>query len=545
MDFSGREQQGQQIPGASGATWQRYQDPRFGFAVTFPPGWNIQADERAIFIASPNAPLFVLVVPFQEEANAPTNNPGPIYALPAAFGQLFPQAQLQGISQPEPGGDMVGAFVYQSTHGPGQARVLCSRRKNAPGGMLYVIAAPASAFESQRPLLMNILNSLQFGPAPQNPQSAAQPAPAGSAAPAAISLQQIAEAAERLTWTRWSDPREGAFTIDVPSGWTVEGGTFRAGMSDVRQCVRITSLDKEIMAQSGDTGLTLFVVPEAMHLQMGMQEGQTFPYGTGQSTLARYTPPRVFARWYGANLLAPIVGDIVWEKEQELPDEARQQMQAARQQGVPIQVEVAHFEFRGRSRLTGKEVFGELHLTHTLTTMPTGGGFWFAVPLWTLVSLGGPQEIERKTTAGAVIIRLLQSWQESPQWRGQENQQQEQLRQQTHQQTMNAVHQSQQQTQNMLQQARGRSNAIAASGEHRRQATMGAYERRVAAQNETQRHFTNYLGDRTDVRDPNTGQAWSVGSGYNHYYHDEHTDTVLGTNSANAPGVNWTQLHEY
>ena len=39
-------------------------------------------------------------------------------------------------------------------------------------------------------------------------------------------------AAPALGWVKYEDPLEHAFTLDVPQGWSVKGGTFRPGYSD-------------------------------------------------------------------------------------------------------------------------------------------------------------------------------------------------------------------------------------------------------------------------------------------------------------------------
>ena len=40
--------------------------------------------------------------------------------------------------------------------------------------------------------------------------------------------------AASAAWTRFEDPNEQAFTLEVPQGWTVKGGLFRLGYSDTR-----------------------------------------------------------------------------------------------------------------------------------------------------------------------------------------------------------------------------------------------------------------------------------------------------------------------
>jgi len=49
----------------------------------------------------------------------------------------------------------------------------------------------------------------------------------------------------------WTDPRERAFTIEVPSGWQVTGGTQRISAIDVIQFVEVASADRAVVVYIG------------------------------------------------------------------------------------------------------------------------------------------------------------------------------------------------------------------------------------------------------------------------------------------------------
>src|SRR5215472_2754721 len=73
-------------------------------------------------------------------------------------------------------------------------------------------------------------------------QTAPQPS-AGAAAPAAAGG---GAANPDMTWTRFTDPVEHAFTIDVPKGWQVAGGTRRMNAVEIRAGVDALSPDGAI-----------------------------------------------------------------------------------------------------------------------------------------------------------------------------------------------------------------------------------------------------------------------------------------------------------
>ncbi len=47
-------------------------------------------------------------------------------------------------------------------------------------------------------------------------------------------LDQASKSANPLKWVRYTDPAEGAFSMDIPVGWQIQGGMFRFGYFDVR-----------------------------------------------------------------------------------------------------------------------------------------------------------------------------------------------------------------------------------------------------------------------------------------------------------------------
>ena len=99
--------------------------------------------------------------------------------------------------------------------------------------------------------------AVTLGGAPAAAKTAATTAPA---APAAGTKQ----ARPDLTWTRYTDPVEHAFTIDVPQGWRVSGGTRRMSAVDIRLGVEAVSPDGLITLFYGDADVPIFTVPSDM-----------------------------------------------------------------------------------------------------------------------------------------------------------------------------------------------------------------------------------------------------------------------------------------
>jgi hypothetical protein len=88
-----------------------------------------------------------------------------------------------------------------------------------------------------------------------------------------------------LAWEAFTDPNEKAFTVDVPRGWSVKGGTFRMGFSDARLMVDMTSPDGRINVRLGDVAVPTYVLPVPNH----EREGETYDLGAqAQMVVARY-----------------------------------------------------------------------------------------------------------------------------------------------------------------------------------------------------------------------------------------------------------------
>lgn len=106
---------------------------------------------------------------------------------------------------------------------------------------------------------------------------------------------------DNVIWTTFSDPNESAFTIDVPSGWKVEGGMVRRSALDVSAFLRALSPDGSAMILMGDPGPAVFRLPGylAGPAARAYVPGQKFAQQYAQTTLPSLcTSPKLVS---GAN----------------------------------------------------------------------------------------------------------------------------------------------------------------------------------------------------------------------------------------------------
>src|SRR5581483_2847894 len=104
-----------------------------------------------------------------------------------------------------------------------------------------------------------------------------------------------------LPSTRWSDPREQAFSLELPSNWRIDGGLVRRAAVDVVYTWAATAPDGSAHISGGDASLPTFTVPNAMLNMGGFREGSWYSPGYGVRMMVRqYIPGAAFARSYAA-----------------------------------------------------------------------------------------------------------------------------------------------------------------------------------------------------------------------------------------------------
>ncbi|HTQ54893.1 MAG TPA: hypothetical protein VMI94_10555 [Bryobacteraceae bacterium] len=111
----------------------------------------------------------------------------------------------------------------------------------------------------------------------------------------AVPLLVAASGLAATGWSTFQDPFERAFTVDVPQGWTVQGGMFRLGYSDYRPMVDMRSADGRSYFRLGDVAVPSYSMPSGFHAR----EGETYDLGAqAQMTVAAYRSGQDFVRLY-------------------------------------------------------------------------------------------------------------------------------------------------------------------------------------------------------------------------------------------------------
>lgn len=89
----------------------------------------------------------------------------------------------------------------------------------------------------------------------------------------------------------WRDPAEGAFTVALPQGWQIGGGTQRTTQIEPHYVIRAQSPTGGVQIFFDDPHIAMREVPNAMTARMGWREGQLIPASAGvRLLLQRYEP---------------------------------------------------------------------------------------------------------------------------------------------------------------------------------------------------------------------------------------------------------------
>jgi len=454
--------------------WVMHRDPA-GFAVQKPSDWQVQADGAGeIAVTAPRGTAAAMV-----RARVVPERADLAQWLQQHYAATEPGLYNVRMLKAEGRGPHVAhaAFDYGSNVFQGRASVIAVRHGDM--ATLFVAAAARNDFAQRLPELSRILDSLRFGAAVGGKNPAPQ--------------RQL----QALTYARWTDPYEQAFSADLPAGWRTEGG-LRRSTWNVRLAFASTSADGAMQLFSGDMTLPrMFIEPNPTITSLGYREGQVFGQGgpDGQ-TILRFQS----AENFGAQLVRSRFGAQVTGTRQR-PDLAEIARRNPLLQRGPAAATAADIEFRLRDGRIG---------VLTLTTFGGAGmaGANAGTTWWADGVHGFIAPADSASTAAAAMARMLTSARENPQWAAGEA---------DHQRRMSTQYQAYLRWSQDLQQ-----QAIA---------------QRWQADEARQRGVRDLLGGTVRLQDPTTGETFEATAQDRYYFRVKGADrlTALGSDTDFKP----------
>ena len=150
------------------------------------------------------------------------------------------------------------------------------------------------------------------------------------------------------SYVPWQDPAEGAFTVSLPAGWQISGGTVRTTQIEPHYVIHAQSPDGGVQMFMDDPSILIREIPVPALERMGMREGGVIssPWG-GRLLVERYIPAPATAQQYAQQRLCPSAsqfrGGIIPGQTQALNQQMGAIAQAA---GKQIHVDVGEVSFK-------------------------------------------------------------------------------------------------------------------------------------------------------------------------------------------------------
>lgn len=465
-----------------------------GFSLKQPENWQAEVlDKTYIWISSKESKEspFVFVYPFflKKVTQSASWLQRQLPALSEFFAAIGMGKIEQIRRQPD---EAVAKFKFKKNNISYQGLALCSIHLRS--GVLYVMAAPMDVFEEYRDQLLEILESFRFEPPEKTKQKMA--------------------ARPKIRYRTWQDPQEQAFSLDVPAGWAINGGTFRRASVDLIHVLRTVSPDQKILVQFNDSNIPVFVVPSPMLTMAGFREGSWYSPGYGvRMMVKRYTPGVHFINEYLNSQYRARLAQFQIVSQKERPDIVSSFNKIYSQYmayGISFTLHAGEAAFRFEQDSQPFVGYG-LAMTQIVQSMSMQGGNW-SLALMIIYSCPASET----DTVRQIANHMFQSVKMNPHWVA-----------------------SQQQL------AANVSQIVTQTNQEISRIINESYWSRQRTLDHIHRRFSNYILGMTDVVDPETGESWEVEAGHNYYWRKDYTDQIIGTEVYTRPDIDFSPLKEF
>ncbi len=308
-------------------------------------------------------------------------------------------------------------------------------------------------------------------------------------------------------WVSYTDTAEGAFTMDVPAGWQVEGGMWRFGYFDARWMMTVRSLDGSVIIRLSDATVPPYVLPSP---NTG-SEGQ--PYVKPQQfqmMVASYRTAADYAMLYAHKRFKSVCKEL---QPQGTSSWRPTPNPAMLDTSTATKVTTASLAFRCPS--SSGDRLAVVAAQTTQYPVSNGPGYWVAGVVSILTT---PRDAK---TAYAVAQHMMDSWHKNPQWVAYQNK----LTQVGLNQIMANFHQFMQEMQAFDQQRRASMNA-----------QVAGFESRMSAQQAQVSNFGEILTGIEDKTDPLTGESLQIFSGPHSNNYRNGNGVVINSDVSPGPG---------
>jgi hypothetical protein len=467
--------------------WITHRDPQL-YSVESPRGWNVSADRQKgwVRLAGTQGEEVVIWPVFSPGALDPAFAPR-VHAQLAAGAPYKAQWEnpqtVTGNTLRARGTSANGVAVSVFTWVP---------TPKGAAGIFYLVAAREADYRQRQADFARILESFRIiGAATQ-----AETTTAGG-----------------VQYVKYTDPREGAFTMDAPAGWKTEGGLFRFHALDIRPVVESTSPDGQMGIAVGDLDyLSLFIEPMQF-----FPEGSVYaPYGLKMMVRTFPTGMTVCSEIVLRKVSTVCPNPQITEAK-DLSDQIaklaadRPQAPGLRTYRDSTLARAPRVTWGDVSFRCGGEAQAKTGRCQAITVLePTGTRNWYVHHI-----SGFLAPVGKEAVASTIWEHVRWSVQFDPQWE-----------------TMEA------------QLATSAAMAVSRTSNEILDSWIASQHRSVAIDDAIAHRRSNATLGVVDVADPETGRRMTVESGSNYYWADQR-GMVVGTNTDTHPGLDFRALLQF
>ena len=309
-------------------------------------------------------------------------------------------------------------------------------------------------------------------------------------------------------WLSFTDTAEGAFTMDVPLGWQVQGGMYRFGYFDVRWMMDVRSLDGKIVLRIDDVNIPPYTLPGP---HTGREGQPYFKPQQFQMMVSAYRDGAHYAQTYASKRFSSVCPALTPRAADWRPT-----MPPAWQiqNGRSTEGSLAY-------SCTSADGPREASIFVRTTLFPQSG-LWVADPVISIIAAPESMPLGR-----SIAQHMIDSWRENPQWK----QHQEQM-------TQMGLDQIRAGFQQFMQQMR----AYDAARTQAMNRQVAGFEAHQNAQAQQVSSWGETLTGLTTVQDPQTGTRFQVFTGPKSNYYENGNGVKI--NSDISPGPEFHQLNE-
>jgi hypothetical protein len=280
-------------------------------------------------------------------------------------------------------------------------------------------------------------------------------------------------------WVRYTDNAEGAFSMDVPVGWQVEGGMYRFGYFDVRWMMDIRSLDGKVIIRINDPNVPPYVLPGP---HSGPAGHAAIRPNMFQMVVDNFQEARTYADSYAKRRFKSVCTSLTPQEAEWMPT-----MPAGWQYAPGVHATQASVAFKCESS------DGPRTAVVFARTSIQDNGLWLVDPIISILATG-----DRLPQAEVMTQKMIDSWEETPQWK-------------THQKEMTHIGLGEMQADFrdfMRRMAIYHQERTAAMNQQ-----VSQFEKRMQQQSDQVTSFGNILTGVTNLYDPATGTSFQAMSG--------------------------------